>query len=65
MHTLFPEFAVKLRNLMVREDGQDLIEYTLVLVLVAFGATAAVKALGGGLDFAFTFIRDSLASSLT
>jgi Flp pilus assembly pilin Flp len=65
MHTLIVKLAVKLHTLATREEGQNLVEYTLVLVLVAFGATAAVQALGKGLDSAFTIISNSLASSLT
>ncbi|MGB6690841.1 MAG: Flp family type IVb pilin [Terracidiphilus sp.] len=65
MRALLLKLSVKMQALMTSEEGQDLVEYTLVLVLVAFGATAAVKALGGGLDLAFTFISNTLASSLT
>ncbi len=65
MHTLLLKLAVKMPTLATREEGQNLIEYTLVLVLVAFGVTAAVQALGKGLDSAFTFISSVLASSLT
>ncbi|HUH63122.1 MAG TPA: hypothetical protein VLZ50_09010 [Terracidiphilus sp.] len=65
MHTQILRLAILLQSLMVREEGQDVIEYTLVLILVAFGATAAIKTLGGALDFAFTAISSTLASSLT
>jgi pilus assembly protein Flp/PilA len=56
---------LKMQALAVGEEGQDLVEYTLVMVLVALGATAALKAMGGGLNFAFTIISNTLASSLT
>jgi pilus assembly protein Flp/PilA len=65
MRTQILKLAAILQSLMAREEGQDVIEYTLVLVLVAFGATAAIKALGGALDFAFTIVSNTLASSLT
>jgi len=32
---------VKFQDLMNREEGQDLVEYALVVALIAFGATAA------------------------
>jgi pilus assembly protein Flp/PilA len=48
----------------VREDGQDLVEYALVVALVAFGATAALQQLGAGLNTAFSNISSTLASSL-
>jgi pilus assembly protein Flp/PilA len=65
MHTQILKLAIRMQTLMGCEEGQDLIEYALVLGLVALGATAAIKAMGGGLDFAFTVISNTLASSLT
>jgi pilus assembly protein Flp/PilA len=47
---------------MSREEGQDLVEYALVVALVAFGATAGMKALAGGLNTAFNNISTTLAS---
>jgi pilus assembly protein Flp/PilA len=44
---------VKFQNLMNREDGQDLVEYALLVALIAFGATAGVQALATGLNTAF------------
>jgi pilus assembly protein Flp/PilA len=55
---------VKLQNLMSREEGQDLVEYALVVALVALGATATVKTLGTGIGTAFTTISTTLSSSL-
>jgi len=54
-----------LRNLLKREEGQDLVEYALVIALVAFGSTAGMRVLGTGLGHAFTSISSTLASSLT
>lgn len=47
------------------EEGQDLVEYALVVALVAFGSTSALKTLGTGLNHAFSNISSTLASSLT
>jgi pilus assembly protein Flp/PilA len=65
MNELMLKMFVKIQTLMVREEGQDLVEYALVVALVAFGATAALKTLGTGLNSAFTTISTTLASSLT
>lgn len=65
MNQLMLKMFVKIQTLMVREEGQDLVEYALVVALVAFGATAALKTLGSGLNSAFTSISSTLASSLT
>jgi pilus assembly protein Flp/PilA len=57
-----------IRNIQIltnREEGQDLVEYALIVALVAFGATAALQTLGSGLNSALTNISSTLASSLT
>jgi pilus assembly protein Flp/PilA len=59
------QLLVKLQTLTAREDGQDLVEYALVVAMVAFGSTLALKSLGSGLNHAFTNISSTLASSLT
>jgi pilus assembly protein Flp/PilA len=56
---------IKAQTLTIREEGQDLVEYALVVALVAFGATAALKTLGTGLNTAFSTISSTLHSSLT
>lgn len=55
----------QIQTLTHREEGQDLVEYALIVALVAFGATAALQTLGVGLNNAFTNISSTLASSLT
>jgi pilus assembly protein Flp/PilA len=65
LNNLILKLFVKLQATMVREDGQDLVEYAFVVALVAFGATASLKTLGSGLNHAFTNISSTLASSLT
>lgn len=56
---------IKIQSVLSTEDGQDLVEYGLVVALVAFGATAAMKSLGTELSSVFTAISSTLASSLT
>jgi pilus assembly protein Flp/PilA len=53
------------QNWLRSEEGQDLVEYALVVALVAFGATTALKTLGTGLNHAFSQISSTLNSSLT
>jgi pilus assembly protein Flp/PilA len=47
-----------LMNLMKRlwkdEEGQDLVEYALLVVLIALGAVAAMKNLASGISDAFS-----------
>ena len=53
----------KLINSLVRlrqdESGQGLVEYLLILALVAFAATAGMTTLASGLNSAFSKIGDS------
>ena len=47
-------FSIKLRTLLSDEQGQDLIEYALLVALVAFGATAGMSALASSINTAFS-----------
>jgi pilus assembly protein Flp/PilA len=57
-------FLLKLQSLVKREEGQDLVEYALVVALIAFGAVAAMKGLSTEINLAFNVISSDLASSL-
>ena len=56
-------------NVLVRlhqdEAGQGLVEYLLVIALVAFSATAGMTALAGKLNSAFTQIGATLGTYIT
>jgi pilus assembly protein Flp/PilA len=52
---------LKLQKL-VKEEGQDLIEYALVVALIAFAATAGMNALAGKINTAFTNIGTTLST---
>jgi pilus assembly protein Flp/PilA len=58
------KFAKALWKLAVRQDGQDLVEYALVLALVALGATAGMKTLASDIDAAFSHNALTFASTL-
>jgi len=55
---------LKLQALMNREEGQDLVEYALVVALIAFGAVAAMKGLSSEINTAFNVISSDLQTSL-
>ena len=42
MNNLLLKLYVKTQNLINREDGQDLVEYALLVALVALGSIAAI-----------------------
>jgi pilus assembly protein Flp/PilA len=56
--------SVKIQSLLSREEGQDLIEYALVVALIAFAATAGMKSLATDINLAFTNIGTSLTAAV-
>jgi Flp pilus assembly pilin Flp len=56
---------VKLEELACRPEGQDMVEYALVLGLLSFGITAASKFLASGLASAFQGISTTVGSYVT
>ncbi len=65
MNTMLLKLYVKVQNLIDRQDGQDLVEYALLIALIAFGATAGMKSLATGISTAFTNISTQLSTSIT
>ena len=64
MKEVFVKLSAKMKNLM-REEGQDLIEYALVVALIAFAATAGMKTLANGINAAFGNINTQLSSNIS
>ena len=52
-------------QLLKDENGQDLIEYALVVALIAFAATAGMTSLANSLNTAFTNIGTKVTSYIT
>ena len=64
MNNLLIKLFVKFQDLASREEGQDLVEYALVVALIAFGATAGMGKLASGINTAFSNISSQLVSSM-
>ncbi len=62
MNNLFFKLNVKFNELKHNEEGQDMVEYALVVALIALAATAAVSGVGTALVNQFTSISTSIAS---
>jgi pilus assembly protein Flp/PilA len=56
------KLSVKMQALLVNEEGQDLIEYALVVALIAFAATVGMSSLATSINAAFTAIGTVLTS---
>lgn len=65
MKDKFLMLTIKLQNIFEEQDGQDLIEYALVVALIALGATAGMRTLATAINTAFQNISTSLASNTT
>ena len=63
--TVVRQFLNSLVRLRQDESGQGLVEYLLILALVAFAATAGMTSLASGLNSAFSKIGVVLGSYIT
>jgi pilus assembly protein Flp/PilA len=52
-------------NLHNEESGQDLIEYALVVALIALAATAGMSSLANGINSAFTRLNTILGNKIS
>jgi pilus assembly protein Flp/PilA len=64
MNNMILKLYVKFQDLMTREEGQDLVEYALVVALIALGATLGMKSLAGGINAAFNSISTTLGADV-
>jgi pilus assembly protein Flp/PilA len=65
MNNMLLNLYVKFQDLKSREEGQDLVEYALVVALIAFGATAGMSSLATGINTAFSNVSSHLGTSIT
>jgi pilus assembly protein Flp/PilA len=55
---------LKFQDLMHREEGQDLVEYALIVALIALSGTVGMKSLAGGINHAFDSVSVALATDI-
>jgi pilus assembly protein Flp/PilA len=65
MNNLLLKLYVKFQDLASREEGQDLVEYALVVALIAFGATAGMGKLASAINTAFSNVSAQLGASIS
>jgi pilus assembly protein Flp/PilA len=61
MNTLFLKMYVKAQDLMSREEGQDLVEYALLVALISLAAVGVVT----GVATRITSIFQSISTALS
>jgi pilus assembly protein Flp/PilA len=59
------KLSIRMQNLLSREEGQDLIEYALVVALIAFAATSTMQTLATDINNAFNSIGTKLVNATT
>lgn len=64
MNTLLIRTLLYIQQLIGQEEGQDLVEYALVVALIAFGAITGMGYLSKGLNNAFSNISKILNSNI-
>jgi pilus assembly protein Flp/PilA len=64
MNRLFLKLYVILQDLKDREEGQDLVEYALVIALVSFGAIAGMKVLASGIQSSYNSISTTFKANV-
>lgn len=64
MNDFILKIAAKIQSAKMSEEGQDLIEYALLVALIAFAATAGMGTLANDINNAFKTIGNTLNSSI-
>jgi pilus assembly protein Flp/PilA len=62
MKTMFLGLFVMFENLVSREEGQDLVEYALVVALITLAAVASMRTMATSISTEFSVIESIFAS---
>ncbi len=65
MKDMLLNLYIKFQDLKNSEEGQDLVEYALVVALIAFGATAGMTSLATGINTAFGNVSTQLGADIS
>ena len=60
MNKMYLKFLVKAQNLMNNEEGQDLVEYALLVALLSVGAVASTRLVATAITTQFTAIAGQI-----
>ena len=64
MNTMFLGLYVKFENLVSRDDGQDMIEFALVVAMIALLSIASMRAAANSISTEFSIIEVAFASAI-
>lgn len=63
MKDMITKLSAKIQVLKMQEEGQDLVEYALVVALIAFGAITAMSTLATDINTVFSNIGTKLTAT--
>jgi pilus assembly protein Flp/PilA len=64
MNILLLRTYLFVKQILEQENGQDLVEYALVVALIALSATIGMKDLASGINKAFNSVSSALAADI-
>lgn len=64
MRLSIPFLLEKLQLLLSREEGQDLVEYALIVALISLAAVAGMSTLAGDINTAFNNVGSTIVSTI-
>jgi len=64
MKDMLLKLYIKSQDLLSREDGQDLVEYALIVALIALACCAGMKSLATAISNGFTTLGTTITSDV-
>ena len=64
MNNMLLKLYIKMQDLLTQEEGQDLVEYALIVALIALAATAGMKTLATAINTGFTTLGTTLNNAI-
>lgn len=64
MNSLPRAISAFLRNLLVREDGQDLVEYALVMTMMTFGSVSGMGSVAVAISNVFSAVATTITTNI-
>jgi pilus assembly protein Flp/PilA len=64
MNVLSPAVYLFIRRLLSREEGQDLVEYALLVALISFGAISGMGAVATNINLVFCGVATTFTANV-
>jgi Flp pilus assembly pilin Flp len=64
MNTVQNALYFFLRDLLVRVEGQDLVEYSLIFSMIAFGCVTGMGSLATGINTVFSAVASTMTTNV-